>query len=123
MKILTDCFPGAFHSVGQKFFLPTKLVSSGSDVVEGQKLPLTCMFEINFAMVGGERVGFLFQSRFETENGGAWLRTFLRNKGQATDTETLIKDEHLVLYNFPNKGTLAISPLVNSEIATIFEEQ
>jgi hypothetical protein len=35
----------------------------------------------------------------------------------------LIKDETLVVYNFPNRGALAITPLVNSEIETILTEQ
>ena len=81
------------------------------------------MFDIHWATLNGARVGFVLSSRFEVSNGGAYLMTFMRNKGQATECETLIKDENLVVFHYPNKGTLAVSPLVNSEIDVIFTEQ
>jgi hypothetical protein len=123
MKTLITCTPGAFHELSGSWFLPTEEIQASTEITIGPKLPVTCMFEINFALVNGERVGFIFTSRFEVENGGTYLMTYLRNKGQATEHETLVKDETLVVYHYPNKGTLAISPVVNQKIATIFDEQ
>lgn len=123
MKIVIDSVPGVFQETAGYWFLPISVLPSGTDVMVGPRLPITCMFDINFALVDGVRVGFIFASRFEVKNGGAYLLTYLRNKGQATEHETLVKDEHLVVFHYPNKGSLAISPLVNQEIDTIFTEQ
>lgn len=123
MKTVIDCKPGEFYELPGFYFLPLLDIGSGTDLTVGPRLPLSCMFEIHFAMIGSERVGYFFQSRFEVRNGGSYLQTYMRNKGLATVTEPLIKDETLVVYNFPNRGALAISPLVNEEINTIFLEQ
>lgn len=123
MKPLLDASPGLFYEVDGAFLLPTQLIPAGSDLRVGPALPVTCMFDINFMLVDGHRVGFLFKTRFEVENGGSYLMTYLRNKGVATVSETLVKDENLVVFHYPNKGTLAISPLVNQEIETILQEQ
>lgn len=123
MKLLTDCLPGTFYEVQGQWLLPTTCIEVGSTLEVGPRLPVTCMLDIHWAMLHGSRVGFVLSSRFEVVNGGSYLMTFLRNKGPATDVETLIKDENLVVFNYPNKGTLAISPLVNPEIDTIFVEQ
>lgn len=123
MEALADLTAGIFHEISGQYLLPTQDIPVGSKVEVGARLPIGCMFTICFALVGGQRVGFLFASQFEVENTGAYLMTYLRNKGPATEHETLIKDESLVVYHYPNKGTLAISPKVNSEIQSIFEEQ
>ena len=123
MKALTELTAGIFHEISGQYVLPTENIPDNSVIEVGPKLPLTCMFTIHFALVAGVRVGFIFTSQFEVQNAGAYLMTYLRNKGPATEHETLIKDESLVIYHYPNKGTLAISPKVNSEIQSIFEEQ
>ncbi len=123
MKTLTDCSPGIFYEVSGTYLLPTVEIKAGTIVEVGQRLPTNCMFDISFALIKGQRVGFLFQSRFTVENGGAYLITYLHNKGQADDYEVCVKDEALVVYHFANKGTLAIAPKVNSEIETILQEQ
>jgi hypothetical protein len=106
-----------------QWLLPITVVPAGAQITVGQRLPVSCMFDVHFALVEGARVGFLFTSRFEVKNGGSYLMTYLNNKGPATEHETLVKDENLVIFHYPNKGTLAISPLVNPEIDTIFTEQ
>lgn len=123
MKLLTDCLPGTFYEVSGQWLLPTTGLSAGSTLVVGPRLPVTCMFDIHWAMLSGGRVGFVLSSRFEIVNGGSYLITYLKNKGPATDCETLVKDENLVVFNYPNKGTLAVSPLVNPEIDVILTEQ
>lgn len=123
MRLVLDANPGRFIEVDGAFLLTTQKVLAGAELHVGQPLHVSCMFDINFMMMNNQRIGFLFKTRFEVDNGGAYLMTYLRNKGQATESETLIKDENLVVFHYPNKGTLAISPLVNSEIETILQEQ
>jgi hypothetical protein len=115
--------PGIFYELSGAYFLPIVELRAGTQIQVGQRLPASCMFDISFAVVNGQRVGFLFQSSFTVENGGAYLMTSLQNKGPADAYETIIKDENLVVYHFPNKGTLAIAPKVNPEIETILQEQ
>lgn len=123
MKPIIDCKPGQFYELAGLYFLPTRDIVAGQELTEGQRLAASGMFEIWFAMLGTERCGFIFRSQFETVNKGAYLLTRMRGKGQATEVEVLAKSEDLVVYNYPNVGTLAVSPLVNSEIDTIFVEQ
>jgi hypothetical protein len=123
MRTVIDCKPGEFYELAGLYFLPLQDLAAGTALVLGPRLPLSCMFEIHFAMIGSERVGYFLQSRFEVVNGGGYLQTYLKGKGPAKETEVLIKDETLVVYNFPNRGALAITPLVNSEIETILTEQ
>lgn len=123
MKTLTELVPGIFHELGGLYLLSTESIQEGRTLTKGQQLSLTCMFDIYFALLDGQRVGMFFAPHFEVENGGAYLLTYLRNKGVATEHETLIKDENLVVYHYPNKGTLAVSPKVNQEIDHIFQEQ
>ena len=123
MRSLIEARPGVFTEIADAHLLATQRIPEGTEIETGPALPVSCMFDVSFALVAGQRVGFLFRSRFEVENGGSYLMTYMRNKGVATVSETLIKDEHLVIFNYPNKGTLAISPMVNPEIEIILQEQ
>lgn len=123
MKTVIDCAPGEFYELSGLYFLPTKVLPAQSVIDYGPRVPVSCMFDIHWAMQGEERVGFIFKSQFETTNTGTYLLTRLRNKGPATEVEVLVKDENLVVYHYPNIGTLATSPVVNSEIDTILTEQ
>lgn len=123
IKIALDARPGEFYEVSGGFFLPIKNVVFATTLAVGPKLPATCMFDIYFMTLGAERVGFYFTSLFETVNGGSYLLTHLKGKGEATEADVLIKTDDLVVYNYPNRGTLAISPLVSAEIETIFQDQ
>lgn len=123
MKTILDCKPGEFYEIDGLYFLPLNEVPSGTEITLGPRLPVSCMFEISFAMRGTDRCGYIFQSRFEVRNAGAYLLTHLKGKGPALDSETLIKDDTLVVYNYHNRGALAISPVVNEEIENIFTEQ
>ncbi len=118
-----DVKPGAFYELPTGFLLPIKELPFKTVCTIGQRLPVSCMFDIYLTMIGKERVGFYFTSRFETTNGGGYLLTALKNKGEATEVEVPIRTDDLVVYNYPNRGTLAVSPQVSTEIETIFSEQ
>lgn len=123
VKLSLDCSPGVFYEVGNGFFLPTKSVPQGTELSVDQRLPVSCMFDVHIATMKEERCGFFFTTRFSVTNGGGYLLTALKGKEEATEVETLVRDDNLVLYHYPNKGTLAISPKVNDDIETIFTEQ
>jgi hypothetical protein len=115
--------PGTFYALGEGFFLPLKSLPFQTKIQIKSRLSVSCMFDIYLADVNNERLGFYFTGRFEIKNRGGYLITSMQNKGLANEADILIKTEDLVVYNFPNRGTMAISPLVSPEIETIFDEQ
>lgn len=48
---------------------------------------------------------------------------YLKTKGEATEHELLLRLNTLVIYNYPNRGTIAISPTVNESVAKVLEHQ
>lgn len=114
---------GVFYTLKEGWVLLNRDVPRGSELIVSKDLPIRCMFKVQELTFEATRVGFLFTSGFEVINRGGFLFTHLKNKPPATEYDTLIKDEFLVLYDYPNRGTLAISPLVSDDIQTIFEEQ
>lgn len=123
MVIDLDVDPGLFYDLAGGFFLPTRELRKRSTISIDKPQPLACMFSIYFAFHAGERVGFFFTTRFEVMNGGGYLLTTFNRHRKATHADVLIKSNDLVLYNYPNRGTIAISPKVSPEIETIFNEQ
>ncbi len=115
--------PGTFYELSSGFFLPVRDLAAKTPIVLGIRLPVTCMFDIYVVMIDKERVGFYFTSRFDTTNGGGYLLTALKGKDEATEVEVLVRTSDLLVYHYPNKGTLAVSPKVSNEIETIFLEQ
>jgi hypothetical protein len=82
------------------------------------------MFEIYELLLDGTPVGYALSTAHYCQNEGGYVVAYSRSRaGKATEVETLIKHEHLVVYHYPNHGTLAISPKINSVIANIFDEQ
>jgi hypothetical protein len=71
-----------------------------------------------------ERVGWSFVSQFQVENHGGYLLTYIsKGAGKATTVDTLVKTDDMIVYNYPNRGSLIISPRVNEDIAGVLEEQ
>ncbi len=123
MKAPFNLEAGTFYELAGGFYLPTIAVPFKAELVVANRLSVTCMFDVSLVHHQDRNAGFFFKTRFEVQNHGGYLITFLQNKRQATDVETLIKTEDLVLYNYPNKGSLAVSPRVSDLVSTIFDEQ
>lgn len=124
MKLDIEASPGTFYELEGNHFLPIIDIKQGQELVVSKVLPMSCMFEVSILdTVEGFRAGFYFVTRFTVRNGGSYLLTYLTNKSEAQTSETLLRSEHLVIFNYPNRGTLAVSPLVNEEIDGIFTEQ
>src|ERR1700737_2889827 len=111
-----DVQPGTFYELGSGFFLPSMDLKLKTEIDVSRKLPISCMFDIYYARIDTQLVGFYFTTRFSVQNHGGYLITTLQNKGRATVVETLIKNDDLIVYHYPNRGTLAITPLVSDRI-------
>lgn len=112
-----------FYTLREGWVLMNQDIEAGTYIEIGAELPLKCMFQIRSLIINNLRVGLIFNSGFETINAGGYLLTHMQHKRAATEYDILLKDEFIVLYDYPNRGTLAISPPVNDEVLTVFEEQ
>lgn len=123
MRIEVDLPAFIFASIENAFILPTVNIKAGAKL-DLQPLPIACMFNISIVYINNVKAGFHFTSRFTTNNHGSCLVTYLQNKKLAeAPPEVLLKSQELVVYHFPNRGTLAISPSVSDLVQSIFEDQ
>lgn len=119
-----DVEPGLFYEIDNAYVMYLEEFKAPFKATVGDKIPVTCMFDLHWLMRDDVKVGFWFESQFQVMNGGGYLCTFLHAKKAKADTvEVLVKTDALVLYNFPNRGTLVISPKVSPELLTIYDEQ
>lgn len=125
MLFNNDLDPHLFYEANGGFSLFTKSLLKRTPIEIGPKIPLACMFTAFWLLVGEERVGYFFQSEFQTLNQGGYVVTFLESKrGAATAVEVVLKiDKVLVVYNYPGKGSLIVSPRVSEALSLIFSEQ
>lgn len=123
MMTLLDSEPGVFYEIRGGYFLPLKYIKASTELDIDRAIISGRMFEIHFVLLNGERSGFFFTSKFSILNGGSYLLTYLKSKKKAHECEVLIKTDELVVYNYPNRGMLAISPLVGAQIEQVFAEQ
>ncbi|QRE00288.1 hypothetical protein [Burkholderia phage BCSR5] len=121
-----DMNPALFYPVGRGFVLLSEPVPQGSSIQIGSQLPLRCMFETFDVLtpVEGVKIGYYMQSQFQVENGGSYLLCYMnKGRGKADKAEVLLKTKELIVFHYPNKGTLMVSPDVSSYLFTIIEEQ
>lgn len=116
--------PGLFYEVDKAHVMFLSQHTGMFDCFIGDRIPIACMFDAYWLMKDSERIGFWFTTQFKIINGGGYLCAFLESKkGKADVAETLVKTDHVVVYHFPNRGTLIVSPLVSPEFAVVLAEQ
>lgn len=130
LALSVNAVPGTFYAlehegkvVGHALF--KEPVEPGPLQV-GPKVPLACMFTAHWLMRGTKQLGFAFSSHYPVINEGGYLLTQSSKASIADPTaraEALVKTEDLVIFNFPNRGTLIVSPVIDSRIEAIFEHQ
>lgn len=118
---------GIFYRVNSThYFLPTVDVEEDVTVTKGDKLPLSCMFDIWFGMKEetNEKIGYFISSSFSVqEKGGIIIASLNKGLGKAKEVEVLLKTPQLIVYHFPNRGTMAISPKIGESVSVVLEEQ
>jgi len=117
------CESFVFVEVDKGFIYPLVDIEANTKLTLGRQVPLNGMFELFELARDNERIGYMFKTSFTVENGGGFLITYLKNKGLADSHEVLLKLDTLVIYNFPNRGTLAISPKCGPEVQNVLENQ
>ena len=122
-ELLLDAENGIFYHVDQGFAFFLKPVKSGFFQL-GDQIPMNSMIDCFWLLKDGTKVGYFFQSQFQFKNMGGYLVSYMNHaQGKATTAELIARTEDLVVYNFPNKGTLVISNKINEELENIFSEQ
>lgn len=125
MLTTVDMDPHQFIELGAGYVLLKQRIPAQTEVTIGDVIPMSGMLETRWLMQGTVRVGYYFTTQFKAMNGGGYLVAFIESKrGTATTAETLLKiKDELVMFHFPNRGTMAISPVIGEEIISIFAEQ
>lgn len=101
---------------------PSKLVTVGSKI-PGAGLGAG-MFELWFALIDDQKIGVILKTPHQYIEDPDYVAAFTASgRGRAQVSETLLKTEDLVIWNFPNRGTIAACPVEGPELQTIFEEQ
>jgi len=124
LTIDLDSTAHLFYSTDLGFALYNKPLTQGTVLSVGEKIPVACMFDAHWLLLGPEKIGYLFNSQFQVSNKGGYIMTYTNSGiGKATAVEVLVKTDTLVIYHYPNHGTLIISPHIGIDIENILDSQ
>jgi|SRR5882672_1086670 len=122
--VALDSDPHFFYSTEAGFALYLKKLKQGTVLQVGARIPVLCLFKAHWLILDGEKVGYVFDSEFQVSNKGGYIMAFLeKGVGKAATVEVLVKTDTLVIYNFPNRGTLVVSPHIGADVLNILNEQ
>lgn len=89
-----------------------------------EPLDINCMFSIYKLTRKGEFLGLGFRSATHVIHTGAYIIAYMQKRRQSADESVvLMRTKDIVIYNYPNVGTLAVSPKINSQLTVLLEEQ
>lgn len=117
---------GIFYRLSSShYFLPSCDVPANADLVKGDQLPLSGMCTIWFALnKNGEKVGFIITSSFPMlDKGGVLIACLNKGRGRASSVEVHLKTKEILVYHFPNRGTMIVNPQIGDSMRVILEEQ
>lgn len=118
-----DAQRGIFYKYKKGYLLLLEDLPATAEIWESTVF-INSMLVGKFVEHAGQIVGYYFRSQFKTICDGSSLLAFSPLKaGQAKECHRVYSDESLVIVEFDSCGTLALSPLCNSSIQTILEEQ
>jgi hypothetical protein len=124
LRVDLDSEPHLFYSTDIGFALYNQELKQGTVLKIGERIPVACMFEVRWLILDGKKLGYLFNSQFQVTNKGGYIMTYMNSgAGKASAVEVLVKTDTLVIYSFPNHGTLVISPHIGQDIVSILDEQ
>lgn len=124
LKVTLDTEAHLFYALGEGHALFTTKIEAGAVVTVGERIPVSCMFQMHWLVLNNAKVGFYFESQFHVVNSGGFLATYMnRGVGKASTVEVLLKTPDLVVYHYTNRGTIAVCPVIGDDVKTVFEEQ
>ena len=123
ISAILDYEPHLFYELPVGYLYPVVHINKGASIEIGRRIPVVGMFEISELLVKDSVVGYLFKSSFTIECFGGYLVAYLKGKGLVEAHEVVLKLDNLIIYNFPNHGTLVVSPAVSPALLEILESQ
>lgn len=122
-KVQKDYKRGVFHKYKNGWLLPIIDLKANTPVYESGTF-LNSWLIGKFIEYDSEVVGYFFTSHHRTIVNQSYLLAYNGIKaGLVKNCNRVYSEENLVILEYPNSGTMAISPLVDSSILTILEEQ
>ena len=122
-RIGFDAQRGIFYKYKKGYLLLLRDLPADAEIWESTVF-INSMLVGKFVEHNSEIVGYYFRSQFKTICDSSSLLAFSGSKaGQAKQCHRVYSDESLVIVEFDSCGTLALSPLCNTTIQTILEEQ
>jgi hypothetical protein len=128
IELPMDVTSGIFYTFDFGYFLPFQDMGVAQDLVIKQ-VDVECMFNIYrvFLLVSEWTtpvlVGLLFTSPLGVVNHGGFLLAGSVADIELTGYDVALRDKKAVIYNYPGKAALAISPQLSTQVADIFEYQ
>jgi len=114
-----------FYTIGPYYIIGFQPIP-GKRRVELIPMDVNCMFNIYKMERKGKFLGLAFRTASTVINAGAYLMARMNNRGRKPDlsgSTVLMRTPDIVIYNYPNLGTLAVSPVMNSQMTALLEEQ
>lgn len=125
MKNLVDLDDGIFYSLGDGFVVLNR-PTGPCTFVRGVEFTLNSMISMWELFVEGEKepVGFFFYTAVTTVNKGGFLLAYREAKrGAAKECQLIIRNDMLMVYDYPGCGALAITTKVNPTMLSIIQGQ
>lgn len=122
MKFQVDLTHGYFYSTDFGHLYFTHTIKAGEVLELGEPVPLKGLFTMHHVKRGLDKVGYVFGSAFRVLNHGSLIVAYT-SRGLAEEYETLVRLPHLVIFNYPNRGTLVVNPAVSPELRDIMDSQ
>lgn len=122
-RISSDYEKGVFQPFRNGWLLPLYDLPLGETLTLGQQF-LSSFLSGRLVSNGTDLCGYYFTSHFQVLTSGTFLLGYSPIKsGSAKHSNKVFADDNLVIVEYPNCGTLAINPQVNSSIGYILEGQ
>jgi hypothetical protein len=119
-----DSDPHFFYTTEAGCTLYLQKVKQGTVLQVGPRIPILCLFKAHWLLLDGQKVGYVFDSEFQVSNKGGYIMAYLeKGVGKAATVEVLVKTDTLVIYSFPNRGTLIVSPHIGEDMKSVLDEQ
>jgi hypothetical protein len=123
MKSLVPWEPGLFYRLEQGHTIVLAKQEPGEYQL-GSKFNIVCMFDMYDLLRDDQKVGYFFLSGMKVQSKGSHIITYMETKrGQADSFNLVIRSDEFLLFDFPNRGAMAISTKVNQHVQRILEGQ
>ncbi|QDH83411.1 hypothetical protein [Achromobacter phage Motura] len=114
---------GLFYTMDCGYLLPLQDLTQGQELRFEPMAANSSMLEMEKVLIGDQVVGMNFKSGFQTVNKHTYILVASAQAQKAENYSVLFRSEDVAVYNFPNRGCLAISTKLSPMVRTFVKEQ